>query len=337
MDRILPFILANITGYPRQKIIKGVNFEWSSKLWTHNIFRIYELIFWRKEGIKAEMSYANGVYACHSWESVIALTEQYIRAFLTNFRFVPFKIYVPLLMTPQGMPVFASPYLFAIALDNTPGGMGTGSTGTSITISFTCTGSNLFLLAPEVGPVVASQNVTGITYNAVALTQIGTGQRSPSDRFFGMWYLVGPSTGANNLVTSMPANAQGTTQMVASYSGCAQSGQPDNSATAQTAGSGTTNSASITTVANNCWIAAIFNDATGSASVTAGVNTTVRQSNAGSEYGFVDSNMAITPAGSATLSITLGGTVSGRAYIIASIAPFIAAATVKQLSALGVG
>src|SRR5690349_16076088 len=70
---ILPAILAILTNHPRYL----PKIEWANDSCVHNIFRLYELIFWRRVGIRAELSSylkdGRTSYYCHSWESVFAL------------------------------------------------------------------------------------------------------------------------------------------------------------------------------------------------------------------------------------------------------------------------
>lgn len=88
----------------------------------------------------------------------------------------------------------------AIAFDATTTG-NKGSAGSSLTYSHTCTGSNLVLL---VGVESRNNDVTGVTYATVAMTQIGSAQVSADGLTTNtVWQLAAPATGANNVVVSI--------------------------------------------------------------------------------------------------------------------------------------
>lgn len=211
-------------------------------------------------------------------------------------------------------------------------------TSTSLTYSHTCTGSNLILWVGVVTYGNALDHVTGVTYNGVAMTRTTNGfnNNSASGPAVYLYYLVNPSTGANNVVISVDSSRL-IIGLSASYTGAAQSGQPDNSATNQTA-SGTSLSVSLTTVADNCWLVGMMDVNNGTA-LTAGANTTLRQQDTTSgqnSNGLFDSNGAKTPAGS--YSLACSWTSAQRAAMcIASFSPAGAAATTHSLPLLGVG
>ena len=187
---------------------------------------------------------------------------------------------------------------------------------TEQTIAHTCTGSNLLLL---VGFITnnATDIITGVTYNSVAMTRLDAQQGDDSSFYSYVYGLLGPATGANNVVVS----ASGTSLIwtcVTSYTGVAQSGLPDssNSAVNNTASSWTINT---TTVADNCWVYCHNrgSDMTYSSPDTA--RCTSNQSHSG------DSNAAITPAGSYTINGTCAADVTHQTMIALSFAPATAA------------
>lgn len=174
------------------------------------------------------------------------------------------------------------------------------SSVTSITFSHTCSGSDRMLFVATANNTGA--NISGVTYNGVAMTQIWTiNNAAPSKMYF--WYLIAPATGANNITVT----ATGTCSIIAksvSYTGVKQSGQPD--ATITNWPTTTTSwSQSLTTVANNCWIimSGMWRNWS---TVTAGANTFIRSSiEVLLAWLFLaDTNSAQTPAGSKTLNVT---------------------------------
>jgi len=75
---------------------------------------------------------------------------------------------------------------------------------TTYTKSVTVTGGSNSMLMVAFGATgqVAYPNISGITYNSVALTKLQTASR---DTYYQaeIWYLLNPSTGANNLVFTL--------------------------------------------------------------------------------------------------------------------------------------
>lgn len=199
-----------------------------------------------------------------------------------------------------------------IALDtSTDGGTGT----TSLTFSHTCTGSNLILFVAADGNQTAGGNVlTGITYNGVAMTQVTGSPIAKAGRWFYLFYLVGPATGAHNVVISNPGSDY-TAGSAVSYTGALQSGQPDATNTSQANGV-THNTVTVTTIKDNCWVVAASR---GTANPVADSGTTIRVV-MGNACSLVDSNGPKTPAGGYTLGLTFDST--DNAFIAASFSPF---------------
>lgn len=175
----------------------------------------------------------------------------------------------------------------AIALDVATNGSFVDP-GTSRTWSHTCTGTNLVLV---VGTMTQSGSdvVTGITYNTIAMTRATLSTLASAGTTY-LYTLVAPSTGANNVVASLSSSVS-SGFLSASYTGCAQTGQPDesNSGTSTAAGSVTV---SIGSQAAGSWIVGVANANLGSASgYIAGSNTTIRVTNDGyGRFVLVDSN-----------------------------------------------
>ncbi len=74
-------------------------------------------------------------------------------------------------------------------------------TSTTVTISHTCTGSNLCL---TVGVSTDNAAPTGVTYNSVAMTKIADQDASAGNA--SLWQLVGPATGANDIVVTVASS-----------------------------------------------------------------------------------------------------------------------------------
>lgn len=82
----------------------------------------------------------------------------------------------------------------AIAVDATSSGQIT-SAGTTLTISHTCTGSDLVLVVSVI--TSAGSDPSSVTYNSVAMTK-AVGDTTTTS----IWYLANPATGANNVVVT---------------------------------------------------------------------------------------------------------------------------------------
>ena len=192
------------------------------------------------------------------------------------------------------------------------------SSVTSITFSHTCTWSNriLFVATANNGWV----NITWVTYNWVAMTQISTSISNGAPSKMYLWYLIAPATWANNVVVTASASCSMIAE-VSSYTWAKQSWQPDSSVqnwpTTTTSWTQTT-----TTVADNCWIIMAGMWRTGNA-VTAWSNTFVRAPVEILLAGMflADTNGLQTPAGSKSLNVTS----SSQEFtgIMASFSPFV--------------
>ena len=157
----------------------------------------------------------------------------------------------------------------AIAFDATAHGV--ANPGSSLTYAHTCTGSNLLLFVGIEGDST-NDIITGVTYNSVAMTRVDALPATTSgNRWFYLYYLVGPATGANNVVVSASSSIF-ISAVSASYTGAQQSGVPDSSNKGG-ATTGTSLSISTTTVADNCWVVGYMN---GAAAASASGGTTIR-------------------------------------------------------------
>lgn len=304
-------LLEKITGKPRYKVTDGVDFEWSKESLVHNLFRVYELIFGRRVGIKVEMSTipkdGRTYYYCHSIESIFALSETLIRNFIKGLTpdFSKVRIFVPVFQTNSGFPMVQNPFLFAIAFD--AAASGSGGISTTNTWSHTCTGSNLTLTVSSF-ILAGGQPTATATYNSISMTEGADNTAVGSDRIY-IWYLPSPSTGANNVVvTSLSAkNAGGSISM----SGTAASPE---GATNTATGTSNAPSISVTTGSNNSMLvdAVFLNDTVANQSpTTSGSNQTSRyqQTEPIGGEALIGSTKTTTTAGSYTSSWSISGSI----------------------------
>lgn len=204
----------------------------------------------------------------------------------------------------------------AIAYDSSAQGT---ATSTSLTFAHTCTGSNLLLWVFVLTSSTAGDKITGITYNGSAMTRV-TGATSidfVSGQSFYTYYIVAPSTGANNVVVSAGSSVE-IYAVSQSYTGCSQTGVPDGSN--KTTSGGTI---SITTTADNCWLAGGGRNVS-SGGLTASTGSTTRQDITGI-FTVGDSNGPKTPAGSNSMAWTPDN--ANTKLIMVSFAPYVAPAT----------
>jgi hypothetical protein len=209
----------------------------------------------------------------------------------------------------------------AITVDSTSEGYHKSTGSGTVTASHTCSGSNRILWVATLGFNNPISTCTGVTYNGAALTQIGTGTIATYQKTQ-LWYLIAPDTGTHDIVASFnQSNVTVNAFAAVSYNGALQSGVPDASNTNNSA-SASSLTASVTTVANNCWtvMAACAGGLTHN-----GTGTTLRKiSTAPSAplIAIMDSNGAKTPAGSVSLVTDTNGQGNTEiTEVIASFAP----------------
>lgn len=189
---------------------------------------------------------------------------------------------------------------------------------TGVTHAHTCTGSNRILFV-AIQTNAATNVVTSITYAGVAMTLAASVHDTGNSSFLDIYYLVNPASGTNNVVI---VNTMASVDVdCASYTGAAQSSQPDNTTTSLT-GTGTTFTTTLTTVANNSWAVLFSNSSHGTVQSTA--SATLR-TNSSSNVGLYDSNGPKTPAGSLSMQAAITGASSAWATVMVSFSPFVTA------------
>lgn len=199
----------------------------------------------------------------------------------------------------------------AIALDHSS--FGAFNAGViSQTFSYTCNGTNRILFIGVVGDIT-NDKITTVTYGSVSMTLVGK-IVTPAERFIYLYSLVNPASGSNSCVIS----ASGTTDIASvaiSYTGAKQTSNPDNQTT-NTVPSATTLTTSLVTGNDNDWTVLWMK--TNANPPTASTGSTVRQITGSA--GLFDSNAAITPAASYSMSVN-ASPAEGMASIMASFAP----------------
>jgi hypothetical protein len=191
---------------------------------------------------------------------------------------------------------------------------GDASPGSSLSWNHTCTGDDRFLVV--FGFIQnASQLITGITYNSVALTLLDSQKNGTDGEYVTLWYLNNPASGTNSIVMTASSSTfiQGRS---ASYNGVNQSTAIDTSAKNQ-ANSVTTISVTPTSTVDYTWASTVVRSNGGS--ITNSTNYYGLDDNS-IELG--DSRTSLGTSGSKT--ITAGGP-SGKMSIISALLRPVAA------------
>jgi hypothetical protein len=196
---------------------------------------------------------------------------------------------------------------------------GNSGSGSSHTIAHTTSGSNRYLL---VGFKTNSESNTaiGVTYNGVAMTQIGKSNNLPLSESVYLYGLVAPASGNHNVVISLSEPAA-ILYSIASYTGVQQTAQPP-TATISTQTSGTSLTNTPTTVSGNDWVVAFARN--NQSNFTPGANTTAR--GAATSAQIFDSNAP----GVYTLNFSWSGT-GGAAAIGIVLKPTSSSPAVRVL------
>ena len=185
--------------------------------------------------------------------------------------------------------------------------------GTANTQTHTATGSDLLAL---IHIYSSGDQVTSVTYNGVSCTfinkQLMTG--GAAGQYIRTYYILSPATGSQT-ITVNSSSALGGYFSIATYTGVAQTGQPDAS-NQQATSPATSLTTSVTTTADNCWLMGYAYHGT---TISAGAGTTLRGGSVGGILEVLDSNGPKTPAGSHSLITTSTSTFTG--HVIASFSP----------------
>ncbi len=172
------------------------------------------------------------------------------------------------------------------------------NSGTSLTWSHTCSGTNRILWVGVM--TLNTRSISGITYNGVAMTPL---TRSGGPQPIQLWYLINPALGANNIIATLSGDASFLYGAGTSYFNAVQSGVPDSQNTATSIG--TPLSTSTTIVNPNCWLVmAVRNDGDGLSDASTGA--VERATGSAGTIQIYDSN-GIVGTGSQSMSITLAG------------------------------
>jgi len=301
------------------------DFEWSSKSFTHNVFRVFEMLFGRKYGIRLESTCGvdgDGTYwvIVHTFEAAVAFTETAIRQFFTLPKFSLVKVYTPQLAF-AGVPT-SHPYLFAIAFDATASG--TAGAAVTVTYSHTCTGSNLTLTVEGCQNNILVATASTCTYNAVSMTQVVTNRNTSQNTWMDIQALASPATGANSVVWTASAGSPGNGVSAFSMSLTGTAASPIGaSASSQWLGQTSKSQAVTTTQANSVIVDNVQNNVSGAAATGSGQTIRVNGISLVGSNRFYGSTMTTTSVGSYSPGYSWSGSTDGTILVaeIKALAP----------------
>lgn len=208
----------------------------------------------------------------------------------------------------------------AIAQDATSNSWLTSGTLTA-TQSHTCTGTDRLLVVATINNNATPTDVTWVTYNGVSMTNIGWRKDTGVSANIYFWYILNPSTWTNNIVATKSNTTGWIVIKWVSFTGVAQSWQPDSSAISWPTTT-TSFAPSTTTVADNSQSILIGSGSSWFA-LTAWTNTTITNAiELLLWWLFIAKTTAVkTPAWTDTITITSSS--QNFAWIIASFSPAV--------------
>jgi hypothetical protein len=202
------------------------------------------------------------------------------------------------------------------------------SAGSTITISVTVGSNNNRVLVVGVGAEETDNTIDGnlvvnsVTYDGEALTEIDWVEYKTDEDWVGLYYILAPSTGANNVVVTFNESCRATVGAISLYNVAQQAPEADNSGT----GTGSTPSLSLTTITDNAWVTDVISVNSSSVSIAENAGQTERYD--GKNYQrLAGSTKPVVSAGATTTGSTLTGYVSGWGMISAAFTPFINSST----------
>lgn len=194
------------------------------------------------------------------------------------------------------------------------------STTNDLTWAHTCSGTNRLLFVNVYQNNGEGNNIT-VTYAGVSMTSIANAS-STDGQSSHLFYLFAPTSGANNVVIHCSSGNTPMGGVSSSYKGVLQAGTMD--ATNTQSVSATSVTATVTTVADNCW--AVLGGV-GFNALTASTGSNLVNSADGT-VGIFDTNAALTPAGSHSMAVTTNNANLG--VVMASFAPVVLSLTMGQ-------
>lgn len=189
----------------------------------------------------------------------------------------------------------------AIARDSHSKGGNTGASSLSFGHTISSNTNGLLLVGFLENKSTTTDLCTGVTYNGVSMTKLKGNAATGGFGYYSIYGLLTPDTGNHNIVISFSATPEyGIRACSSAYTGVAQTGLPDATGFVG-ANTGTSRTLSITTVADNSWVFGYAEHDAATITASTGFNELDAQDN---YFKSGDSNGAITPAGSYSMSVT---------------------------------
>lgn len=217
------------------------------------------------------------------------------------------------IVTPRRTSRFPVPSLVVFDAASNSGYQAASS---SYSWSHTCTGADRYLVV-GISMLSLAQSVSGITYNGVAMTLIGTQASVTGAARVELWGLVAPATGSNTIAVTL-TGAIASAGCATSFTNVNQSVPTEafNSAQATNVGAADA-TVNVTTVADNDMTVDIV--CSDDASITVGAGQTERANVTGAGgSGAMSTEGPVSPAGSTTMSWTAVGALA--TWAIGSVA-----------------
>ncbi len=315
-------LLAILTQHNREQIRHGRDFEWSQELWIHNVFRVYEVIFGRRAGIRPSIAASKDGQMAFDLEGQLALYEVFVRSLFKKLK--PRLVIIP---QPQlaliGARMDFTPYRFAIAFDTAVAAGSPPKTAT-FTYSHTVTGSNPTIIAGG-GMNAASTTSPTAQYNGSAMTA-GTAPLQNTTSWGCIFYTANPPTGAHNVEFDDSVSTEWAVNSVSLTGTTASPSSPGGNSAKATS---TSPSVSVTTTVANSWVVtACWAVVATFGTTTTGTNQTSRSTSQDLDSGF--SAGISTQTTTSTGSYTSGWTISSALWIITAVEIQPAAASIAK-------
>lgn len=200
----------------------------------------------------------------------------------------------------------------AIAFDAQTTANQWGSTPVSSkTWAHTCTGTDLILVVTYA--TNQDQNVSGITYNGVSLTNLNSMAPGGNNKQ-STWYLINPATGSNNIVVSFSSSLAYYQLCAVSFTGVKQTTPFGTPVTAFSNSSVTDHdSAALTTTVANSWALDTYVYGSDGGSIIADSSQTLRASSRNGITGQIYTKLVASP-GSTQMDTSVSGTTNNFSH-----------------------
>lgn len=210
---------------------------------------------------------------------------------------------------------FAPPtYAATIAFDTEVQSAQTPSANIALTMTNTGSTDLIFVGCPNQN----TGGIAGANINGSPMTLVDSQLARDGVTTVRLYYFVATTT-VNKLSITRSTTTNQWTCFMTSYSGARISSIPD----ASTKGTTSTNTmtGTVTTVADNDW--GVFVAYDGNGGMGASTGSTLRGSIVASAYGMFDTNSALTPPGSHSMSVTDAGSGTSAGFVMAAFAPAV--------------